>query len=415
MPSVGHLKLGETSMATKKKRSRIAQVQARVAPRPRRRAGARGAPGRGEYDHTELVALVCNYFAMGYLPSRIQALLRKEHGIWVSREAPYRYLAYAAERGWIRFDGPPEHNLRERLKNEHPWLQGAEVAHTAVFEDVAHHAAKMILGLLRKYTQPPYNKKEVHIGFAGGHAMRTVAKHLARLLREPAEGLPETVVFHAMVAGFEPEDPTTAPNAFFTYFENDPALQVKTRLVGLLSPPIVRCDQFADLQELAGIEVSFSLASEVDIIVTSATSWDGDCRGMLREYMEQSPESIEALERAGVCGDMLWRPLGKDGPIEIETKIRAMTLMELSDLAGFIEQGKSVMLVIGPCRVCHDPRPKLLKTLLQLKEHLITHVAVDSRSVAEFLRGAVSAEAPLAPAGARPGNTAANPSRRRPQ
>ncbi|MHC4966413.1 MAG: hypothetical protein ACYTGE_16080 [Planctomycetota bacterium] len=385
-------------MATGKKRGRIEDVHAKVTRhKKKRRAGTRTAPGGGEFDHTEVVTLVGEYFEQGFLPAKIQKLIQKDFGLRISREAPYRYLAHAAKHGWIHFDGPAEHMLQERLRNEHTWLQDVAVAHTAVFDDVAHHAAKMILGLLRKYTGPPYNKKEVHIGFAGGHAMRTVAKHLARLLREPAEGLP------------------TAPNAFFTYFENDPALQVKTRLVGLLSPPIVEWDQVASLREMAGIDVSFSLSSQLDIIVTSAASWDGECPGMLRKYMKKKAESIEVLEKAGICADMLWRPLNRNGPIEDKTSIRAMTLMELSDLPGFIQQGKSVMLVLGPCRKCHKPRPELLENILQLKEHLVTHVAADSRSVAELLRRAVSREPLPVPTVVRSARSLAGSSRRRPK
>jgi hypothetical protein len=404
-------------MATGKKRGRIEDVHATVTRhrKKKRRAGTRTAPGGGEFDHTEVVTLIGDYFEQGHLPAKIQELIRKDYGLRISREAPYRYLAHAARHGWIHFDGPAEHMLQERLQDAYTWLQDVAIAHTAVFDDVAHHAAKMIVGLLRQHARPAREENEVHIGFAGGHAMRTVAKHLARLLREPTEGLPETVVFHAMVAGFEPEDPTTAPNAFFTYFENDPALQVKTRLVGLLSPPIVEWDQVDSLRAMAGIEPSFTLSSQLDIIVTSAASWDGECSGMLHEYMQKNAESIKVLEKAGICGDMLWRPLSRNGPIEDKTEIRAMTLMELSQLPGFIKEGKSVMLVLGPCRKCHKPRPELLENILQLKEHLITHVAADSRSVAELLRRAVSRELHPVPTVVRSARTLASSSRRRPR
>ena len=64
---------------------------------------------------------------------------------------------------------------------------------------------------------------------------------------------------------------------------------------------------------------------------------------MLLDYMKNSPPSLRKLKEAGYCGDMLWRPLGPDGPIEIETQIRAMTLIELSHLRDFIQQGKPVL------------------------------------------------------------------------
>ena len=220
--------------------------------------------------------------------------------------------------------------------------------------------------------------------------MRRVAERLAGLLRRPTEGLPKTVVFHALVAGFEVTEPTTAPNAFFTYFVNDPALQVETRFVGLHAPPIVETEDLPRMRNLKGIKEAFAKASELDVIVTAVGSASPPCgHSMLLDYMKNSAPSLRKLKEAGYCGDMLWRPLGPDGPIEIETQIRAMTLIELSHLRDFIKQGKAVLLVLGPCRVCYRPRAAILELLLHLKEHLITHLVADSRSVAALMKKSV--------------------------
>ena len=119
--------------------------------------------------------------------------------------------------------------------------------------------------------------------------------------------------------------------------------------------------------------------------VTSVGSFSAKCNhSLLQAYMQKSADSLKTLEAAGYLGDMLWRPLGPDGPIKAKTKIRAMTLIELGDLRGLIEEGTSVLLVVGPCRVCNEHRAQVLKTILRHEDHLVTHLVADSRSVEEL-------------------------------
>ncbi|MEI6971240.1 MAG: hypothetical protein WCL44_06945 [bacterium] len=341
------------------------------------------APGRsglrrpnGGLDQMEVLSAVCKHFCRGNTASEIVRALRAEGIEDIRREDPYQFISYAASRGWIKFVAPHEHSLREQIKKRCGWLKDVEVVHSSVSEDVAYHAAAMLVEMLQ---QCGLSKKEVHIGFAGGHAMRKLAWALAQLLREPTDGLPETVVFHSMVAGFDVYDPTTDPNAFFTYFLPDPALQVKTGFVGLHAPAVVRTRQFAGLKELEGIEECYAARKDLDIIVTSASIWS-DQHCLLRQYMEKSKNSLIALKEAGCIGDLLWRPLAKSGPIEIETEIRAMTLMELGDLPGFIAAGKQVLLALGPCSGCGMPKGEILDAILGMRPPLITHLVVDSLS-----------------------------------
>ena len=63
-----------------------------------------------------------------------------------------------------------------------------------------------------------------------------------------------------------------------------------------------------------------------------------------------------------------------------------MTLLDLGDLTKFIGDGKAVLLVVGPCRVCNEPRTEILETILGFREHLITHLVADSRSVAGLMQ-----------------------------
>ena len=339
-----------------------------------RRNRLRGA--FGSMDQMEVLSAVCKHFCKGYTASEIVKAMKADGMENIRREDPYQYISYAASRGWIRFVAPHEHSLREHIKTRCGWLKDVDVVHSSVFEDVAHHGAAMLVGMLQQY---PASKQAVHIGFAGGHAMRKLAWAFAQLLREPTEGLPETVVFHSMVAGFDVYDPTTDPNAFFTYFLPDPAMQVKTGFVGLHAPAVVRTRQFAGLQELEGIEDCYAARKDLDIVVTSASIWtDPHC--LLRQYMEKSKKSLVTLKAAGCIGDLLWRPLARSGPIETETEIRAMTLMELVDLQNFIAAGKHVLLALGPCGSCNRPKGEMLDAILNVRPQLITHLVVDSLS-----------------------------------
>jgi DNA-binding transcriptional regulator LsrR (DeoR family) len=335
---------------------------------------------RGGLDFREVVAAVCRYFCKGSTATEIRELMQKEWNVEMTREEPYQCISYAASRDWIRFVAPHEHGLREKIRGKCPWLDEVEVVHSAVADDVAYHGAEMLVDLLRKLKE---QKDEVHVGFAGGHSMRKVCRSLAQLLRQPREGLPKSVVLHAMVAGFDVEDTTTDPNALFTYFVKDTAMQVDTHFVALHAPPLVRTKDFQRLKRLEGIRESYERAKDLDIVVTSASLWN-DEHNKLRKYVEtRSRECMPALEEAGCIGDMLWRPLGANGAIEIDTQIRAMTLMELTDLPRFIADGKYVLLVLGPCGGCNTPKAEMLRTVLGIRPSLITHLVVDSRTAGE--------------------------------
>lgn len=222
-------------------------------------------------------------------------------------------------------------------------------------------------------------KREIHVGFAGGYTMRALARRLARLLRRPAENLGrKKVIFHAIVAGFDLYEPTTDPNAFFSFFVNDPAMQVETAFVGLHAPALVTPKQYRTLREMHGINEAFDHARKIDILVTSA-GCAADPHSLLKHYAAVSQESYDEMMRKECIGDMFWRPLGPSGPIESDAAVRAMTIMELSDLSGFIQKKKRVLLVAGPCGECAAPKTDVVKAILDAEERLITHLVVDSR------------------------------------
>ncbi len=328
---------------------------------------------------------MCKYFCQGVLPAEIPELLKQNHGIEMGRERPYRLIAEAAENGRLAYAAPPETVLAHDLNTEYDWLKGVRVAHTATFDDVAAHTAQVVLQLLQERARPSSASDEVHVGFAGGHAMRRVAQFLARDLWQPTQPVPKTIVLHALVAAFDGDDPTTDPNAFFTYFVNDWPINMK--YVGLHAPLFVEVGDFDKLKKLDGIRQAFERRDELDILVSSAGSWRSPCdHSMLRKFMKESDKTIEVLEEHRCLGDLMWRPLNAEGPITAATERRAMTIIELTDLPGLIDAGKKVVLMLGPCRACREPRDELLRTILGFDPHLITHLVTDTRSAAAVLK-----------------------------
>jgi DNA-binding transcriptional regulator LsrR (DeoR family) len=136
---------------------------------------------------------------------------------------------------------------------------------------------------------------------------------------------------------------------------------------------------------MIGIKEAYAARGEIDIFVTSGAEW-ADEHSLFKSCMKRSEESFKKLEEAGCVGDILWRPVGEHRPIEVATKIRAMTLVELSELPRFIARGKEVLLVLGSCGGCDRPKGRLLRAILNQKgQQLITHLVADSRTVSQAL------------------------------
>lgn len=358
-----------------------------TAPRPApirsfalRSGSERLGSGRAGVDYEETVAAVCKYLCEGKTPSEIVDLVKARYGIEMTREAPYKFIRHAALKKWLRFVAPGEDTLTQRIRAEFGWLQHAEVVHTSVLDDVAYRTAALVIELLRSYARGPHPKEEVHIGFAGGHSMSMVAARLGELLSQPTDGLPKDIVFHSLVAGFDLATPVLSPNAFFTYFASV-ALVVHARFVALHAPAIVRPDQMDAFLALPGIRDSRESAKDLDIILTSAGVMADEHSMLYRYYWTASRETITRLRRDGCVGDMLWLPLARSGPIDLaKYEYRAMSLLELGMLPAYIRRGTQVLLTLGPCGICDEPKTKILETILDLDEHLITHLVVDSRS-----------------------------------
>jgi DNA-binding transcriptional regulator LsrR (DeoR family) len=202
-----------------------------------------------------------------------------------------------------------------------------------------------------------------------------VARHLAELLCEPAEALPTKIVLHALVSGFDLFDPTTDPNAFFTYFVGDQGLLVETAFVGLHAPPVIGPEQLHSFMNLEPIKLARQHAERLDMVVTSASQVK-DEHNALRQHMHISEE---VLRKASCIGDILWQPIGPNGPVQVPSGVRALTLIDLQELQALVARGGHVLLVAGPCGACREPKAEVIEAILRQPRPLITHLVTDSR------------------------------------
>lgn len=337
-----------------------------------------------ELARQEQLAVVCRLFCAGHGPAEIARRIREDYATQAfTRQSAYPILLKAAQAGRLRFVPKASFTLAAQLRHRYNWLAGAEVVHTNQFEDVAYQGAETLITLLQHVSREP--ERKVHIGFAGGHAMRRLAQIFAQLLAESGTELPKTLVLHALVAGFEVRDPTTDPNTFFTLFQNRMSVNTKFEFVGLHTPPVVHAGEYNSLRHVEGIRESYEYAKDLDIIVTSAADWSHQ-HSTFRKYMERSPGCSDILVKADCRGDMLWLPLGPTGPLQIKTEVRAMTLIELPELPRFIKRGKYVLLVLGPCAICQETKSRILSAILNSKQQLISHLVVDTRSAKEAMQ-----------------------------
>jgi DNA-binding transcriptional regulator LsrR (DeoR family) len=238
--------------------------------------------------------------------------------------------------------------------------------------------------MMRQHRRPA----NLNIAFAGGSLLRLTAKRLSDLLRgmEPSE-LPQELILRALSSGLDSRDMTSQPNAIFTYFSEDHHLPLEVSFVGLPAPGLVTEAQMSDLtSNYVDIRNAFEHKNEIDILVTSAGGcWADGHSALYSIYSTLSPESLVQLNSEGCIGDLMWRPFGKEGPLEISTDMRVMTLVELADLPRFIQDNKRVILSIAPCGNCGRNKSDLLRAILACSTPLITDLIVDSRSVRALL------------------------------
>jgi hypothetical protein len=342
----------------------------------------------------ELRSAVCYKLCTGFAASKIADTLNDEFpGLELSREEPYAIIQDAAKRGWLKCTPPLDVTFEEQIRELHPWLDTVRVVQTTVVADVARYTARKLLQIARSICHDG-NKKTVRIGLAGGHSVRHLAQELASQLCVPVKGLPDQIWFHALATGFDPEDPTTDPNAFVTFFQHlEPVIQVRPRFRGLSAPAMVSPEDLTALRRLDDIANAFAAVTDLDIIVTSGTRWS-DEHGALHRRM-RAADADAVLDEKKCIGDVLWQPIAASGPIVGETELRALTLVELTDLPTLIkDHNVRVMLMLAPCGACHKPKGELLEVVLNQdpERQIVTDVVVDSVTAGEMLRRGTEAD-----------------------
>lgn len=358
----------------------------------------------GRFSETEVMSLVAAEFTSGRLPSEIPLALRKTYGIYLRREEPWRLLADLAEQGSLTYHAGLEFRLARRLCRHYAWPEDrVSVVEARDPEAVAAHGARVLLELIRR--QHDINRqlaaqkratarKFVSVGMAGGEVIQKLAKKLHHPLSEASpESLPPEVRFHAMVGIFGVDrDPARDPSTFFSFLALAQDQQPATTFVGLPAPGIVTVEEYKKLLDIHGIAEAFSRKPELDIIVSSAGHWaaerkDGKDKKLERGHHsvlsrvlhEASEETVNRFHKLGACGDFMFSPVGQKGAVEINSGKRAMTLMELSEIPSFIDRGKRVLALIGPCGVCNKPaKVEVLHLLLQ--HGLLTDLVVDAET-----------------------------------
>lgn len=352
-------------------------------------------------DDLELLLLICSLFCRGHKPSEIRDILARDYGIQRTQQSIHPKLQIGALNGYISFTPPINEKLTDELKARYGnVLQGISVSAAPTIDGVAFHAARQVGRLIRAvYAEKcrdasRANTKGVHLGLSGGWTLRLLCESFAKYLVETfvngddseleAYGpFPEVLHLHAMVAGFDPFDPTTEPNAMFTHLHLGNQVPMQMKFVGFNAPPVVRRDQFEQVKSLPQIATSYDQADEIEIAITSMGAWtDPDC--MLRKCMQQFPDDFARMEKAGVIGDLMWRPFGPKGPLNGVTDVRTMSVMDLRGLTRLIAKGGKVVLVVGRTRR-HKSKADVLKQLLAYDQPLVSHLVVDALTAKELL------------------------------
>jgi DNA-binding transcriptional regulator LsrR (DeoR family) len=341
-------------------------------------------------ERTELLSKVCQLFCHGKTANEIAQTLRADpkYGSSFKREHAWRLVRYAAQRGWLRFTAPLEDELADVLSQRYKWQRNrVTIVSSAVLDHVADRAAERLLELVRDYREMR-QQEEIHIGFAGGRTLRKVAQKFAELLQRPAANNPQRIVIHAMVAAFNEDDFEADPNNFVSYFEQD-VTAVQIALIRMPAPGIVETKLWKSLREFEAIRQVYSDAAKIHIVVSSGGTWE-DEHSTLATYMrEVERKDVDQLKQLGVIGDLLWQPLSKEGPIEIlpdRFQFRANTLMQLRELPEFIGRGGRVLLVLGACGKCEQPKGDLLDVILHADPALVTDIVTDSPTVNDLLK-----------------------------
>ncbi len=329
----------------------------------------------------DVLFAVCERFVQRQRAQAIADWVTRQ-GYECTREQVYALVNRGLRQDFLRFNPPEELVCAREIRRKYPQAADVRVINTRGDTAVQHlgvAGADLILSLIRDLHK---TKDTVHVGFGAGSTTQQVAKSLGRLL-ESQHGLPHLVI-HALSSGFAIRDPLTAPVAFFAYFSG---IHPPVDFVGLFAPAVVKFTKYEEEKHLPGVIESFKEAEHLDIVVTSLASAK-DEHGLLNRFFHwgKNTKGLQNLKKAGWLGDVQWRPYSAEGPILVNTGIRAVTLFELDELKDFVAGGKHVVLLAGPCNECGESKAAALSPLLE-KESLrvFNHLVMDISTAKDVL------------------------------
>lgn len=343
----------------------------------------------------ELMSIICEALKHGDTARQMMEWMEQRYpryGRSCTREDCWRLIRRAARNGWLRYDPPPEQSLQQQLEERYEWQSGRlSVVHSAVLNQVAREAAETLLELVRECREEQ-GLDTIRIGFAGGRSLRKVAQHLSQLLSVGSKRNPKEIVFHAIVSAFGAGEYMADPNSFITYFVQEPH-DVRISFANMPAPGIVKSSRRNELKTFEGTKDAFEAAQDLNIIVTSGGRLD-DEHGMLSAYLDRCGSTVqkagmrEQLRANRVVGDLMWQPITVDGPFSMQSngfEYCPNALVDLDELPGFIDRGVRVLLVLGACGACGQPKGALLDAILGSPVPLVTDLVSDSPNVYELL------------------------------
>lgn len=340
----------------------------------------------------ELIALACELTCQGLEVRQIREVVAEKYpdlANVINRQDVMALVRYAARNNQLSYSLPFANKLAQEIvavHKEQNWnYKNVAIVHSRSLTHVAQQAADRLLDLIQSFK----HLGTVHIGFAGGRLLRLVAKQLAQLLRMPSPDNPTRIVFHAMVAAFSDDDYEADPNSFITYFVQEP-LSVDIKFVPMAAPGIVETQYRKDLRKFREIDEVYQAADDLNIIISGGGNWE-DQHSTTQCYLREVDESDEqALIDYPAIGDFLWQPLSDGGPIDMDNgdfRFRPNTLVDLKDLPRAInERGVRVLLALGPCGRCGEPKGKLLNTIMRIRPKLVTDIVTNSPTIYDALR-----------------------------
>jgi len=335
---------------------------------------------------------LCHGFLAGRSADQLADWLREQdETLDVGRTRVYDLLREAHERGLFRLQATDVGALGRELAAavgrdpERIVVVGARGEHAV--EHVALRGAQVAFELIQELAERRTHAGEaeelVRVGLGGGQTLRRLSEELAKLLRLEAGG-PRLGV-HALSSGFDPLATQHAPITFLGNFGD-----VARQLVGLFSSGVLEESEFEHMRTLPGVAESFSLATKIDLVVTSLAS-ARDRTGALNTFLDHAEDkrlraSRKELHQRGWIGDVLYEPYGPDGPIEANLPVRTVSVFTLPELAALAhEPERRVLLVVAPSESGYCKADALVPLLTHDQLDLWTHLVLDVRTAEQAM------------------------------